>query len=59
MTHATVVSTLDDPRLQSPTNPVVIGRDLWIVNSRLADVFHGDAKPGDKFALVRLELGSP
>jgi sugar lactone lactonase YvrE len=59
MTHATVSATMDDARLQSPTNPVVVGRDLWIVNSRLADVFHGNAKPDDKFDIVRLDLESP
>jgi hypothetical protein len=59
MTHATVSVTMDDPRLSSPTNPVVIGHDLWIVNSRLADVFHGNAKPDDKFNVVRLDLVSP
>jgi sugar lactone lactonase YvrE len=59
MTHATVVANLDDARLQSPTNPVVVGRDLWIVNSRLADVFHGNASADDKFNIVRLDLEKP
>jgi sugar lactone lactonase YvrE len=59
MTHATASATMDDARLQSPTNPVVIGSDLWIVNSRLADVFHGNASRDDTFNIVRLDLGAP
>ncbi len=56
MSHGTVTATLTDPRLSSPTNPVIVGDALWIVDSRLADIFHGNAQPNDRFDVVRLRL---
>jgi len=55
--HATIVRTIDDPRLRSPSTAVNVDGSLWVVNSRLAEIFHGATDPSDAFSLVRVNVG--
>jgi hypothetical protein len=54
-TAGTIVKQIADPIFDSPSDGLKVGADLWIVNSRLGSVFHGEAQPSDKFELVRIQ----
>jgi hypothetical protein len=53
-------ATLTDPRLRSPTTASRDGSALWVLDSRLLEIFHGNTQPEDEFDLVRVRLaGQP
>ena len=55
--HGTVERTLESPYFASPSTGIQVDGKLWIVNSRLADIFHGATDPTDKFELVSVDVG--
>jgi len=56
LTSAARTATLTDPRFRSPTSAARDGASLWVVDSRLLEIFHGVANPDDAFDLVRVTL---
>jgi hypothetical protein len=56
LTLATVTAKLGDPRFIAPSTAVRFGNSLWVVNSRLTEIFHGAAGPSDEFSLLRVDL---
>lgn len=50
------IATVTDPELRSPTTAAWDGDTLWVVSSRLLEIFHGMASPEDRFELVRVDL---
>ncbi|MGC4069420.1 MAG: hypothetical protein QM784_33165 [Polyangiaceae bacterium] len=55
-TSATLKDSISDPRFIAPSSAAKMGQSLWVVNSRLTEIFHGAAEPDDEFNLVRVEL---
>jgi hypothetical protein len=58
LTQATVTAKLDDPRFIAPSTAVHFGNSLWVVNSRLTEIFHGAAGPSEEFSLLRVDLAT-
>ena len=52
----TFIRSTVDPRFRSPTTAARQGESLWVLNSRLLEIFHGVAAANDDFDLVRISL---
>lgn len=60
LASARVIGMVTDARLRSPTSVVRDGEAVWVLSSRLLEIFHGVADPEDDFDLIRVPLpGGP
>lgn len=58
LTSARLVTRVADARFRSPTSAARDGDAVWVLSSRLLDIFHGNAMPDDAFELTRVTLPS-